>query len=143
MVALPHPRRRLHLDDARRVSLLARRFAPAVCLGFEDGAHYPIAGADGRPRHGVLHLGADGAVAELAALMSELARAAESGDEWWRAWPERPRADSMSVLDPVANVVRTELESLRQHALADPGAVDRFVDGRPFPLVEGRTCTFV
>jgi hypothetical protein len=67
VVALPHPRRRLHLHDARRVSLLARRFAPAVCLGFEDGAHFPIAGADGRPRHGVLLLGADGAVAELAA----------------------------------------------------------------------------
>ena len=49
----------------------------------------------------------------------------------------------MSVLDPVANVVRTELESLRQHALADPGAIDRFVDGRPFPLVEDRTSTFV
>ena len=49
----------------------------------------------------------------------------------------------MSVLDPVATVVRTELESLRQHALADPGAVDGFVDGRAFPLVEGRTSTFV
>ena len=87
VVALPHPRRRLQLDDARRVSLLARRFAPAVCLGFEDGAHYPIAGADGRPRHGVLHLGADGAVAELAACMSERRSGAASES------PERPRAD--------------------------------------------------
>jgi hypothetical protein len=67
VVALPHPRRRLHLGDAQRVALLARRFAPAVCLGLEDGAHYPVAGVDGHPHHGVLHLGADGTVAELAA----------------------------------------------------------------------------
>ena len=45
--------------------------------------------------------------------------------------------------DAVAIVVRTELESLRQEALADPGAIDRFLAGRAFPLVEDRTCTFV
>jgi hypothetical protein len=67
VVALPHVRRRLHLHDARRVSLLARRFAPAVCLGLEDGAHYPAHGVVGHGQHGVLHLGADGAVAGLAA----------------------------------------------------------------------------
>jgi hypothetical protein len=83
VVALPHARRRLHLHDARRVSLLARRFAPAACLGLEDGAEYPVVGSIGdvvagpvdggvdapvRPRrHGILHLGVDGVVAELAA----------------------------------------------------------------------------
>ena len=83
--------------------------------------------------------------------MSELARAAESGKRWLSGREREAMSDgpsgrersSMSVLDPVATVVRTELESLRQHALADPGAVDRFVDGRAFPLVEGRTSTFV
>ena len=49
-----------------RVSLLARRFAPAVCLGLDDGAHLlaPIADTD---HPGVLHLAADGSVDELAA----------------------------------------------------------------------------
>jgi hypothetical protein len=67
VVALPHARRRLRLQDARRVSLLARRFAPAVCLGLEDGARYAVGGPVGHLYHGVLHLGVDGAVAELAA----------------------------------------------------------------------------
>ena len=45
--------------------------------------------------------------------------------------------------DAVATVVRPELESLRREALADPGAIDRFLAGRAFPLVEDRTYTFV
>jgi hypothetical protein len=72
VVALPHARRRLRLDDARRVSLLARRFAPAACLGLEDGARYRVdgpfdPGASGQGHDGLLHLGVDGGVAELAA----------------------------------------------------------------------------
>jgi enterochelin esterase-like enzyme len=46
-------------------------------------------------------------------------------------------------LDPVATVVRTEMDALRHDALLDPGAINRFVDGREFPLVEDRTSTFV
>jgi hypothetical protein len=38
VVLLPHARQRLRLDDPRRVGLLATRFAPAVCLGLENGA---------------------------------------------------------------------------------------------------------
>ena len=71
MVALPDARRRLRLDDALRVGLLARRFAPAVCLGLDDGAcaaRSAAGDADEAPRHpGVLHLAADGSVDELAA----------------------------------------------------------------------------
>lgn len=38
VVLFPHARRRLALEDRRRVALLARRFAPAVCLAMADGA---------------------------------------------------------------------------------------------------------
>ncbi|MEO8276831.1 MAG: Type 1 glutamine amidotransferase-like domain-containing protein [Thermoanaerobaculia bacterium] len=38
LVCFPHARRRLALDDRRRVSLLARRFAPAICIAMADGA---------------------------------------------------------------------------------------------------------
>lgn len=38
VVLLPHARQRLRLDDPRRVALLATRFAPATCLGLENGA---------------------------------------------------------------------------------------------------------
>ena len=65
---MPDARRRLHLDDSLRVGVLARRFAPAVCLGLEDGAHLsPIGGSGVTIRPGVLHLAADGSVDELAA----------------------------------------------------------------------------
>jgi enterochelin esterase-like enzyme len=49
----------------------------------------------------------------------------------------------MSRVDPGVTVVRSELEALRQAALVDQTAVDRFVDGRSFPLVEDRTSTFL
>lgn len=38
VVLLPHARQRLRLDDPLRVSSLAQRFAPAPCLGLENGA---------------------------------------------------------------------------------------------------------
>jgi hypothetical protein len=38
VVLLPHARQRLRLDDPRRVGLLAIRFAPALCIGLENGA---------------------------------------------------------------------------------------------------------
>lgn len=38
LVLFPHARRRLALDDRRRVALLARRFAPAQCIAMADGA---------------------------------------------------------------------------------------------------------
>ncbi len=39
VVVFPQPETRLRLDDCERVSVLARRFAPARCLAFPKGAH--------------------------------------------------------------------------------------------------------
>ncbi|MCC6872700.1 MAG: hypothetical protein IT378_00210 [Sandaracinaceae bacterium] len=39
VVVLPHPETRLRLGDPERVSVLAQRFAPAMCLAFPAGAH--------------------------------------------------------------------------------------------------------
>lgn len=38
VVVLPHPETRLRLDDPERVGVMARRFAPAVCLAMPAGA---------------------------------------------------------------------------------------------------------
>ena len=38
VVVLPHARHRLNLDDPARVEILARRYAPALCIPFDDGA---------------------------------------------------------------------------------------------------------
>ncbi len=37
VLPLPHAKRRLRLDDRARVGLLARRFAPSVCLALDEG----------------------------------------------------------------------------------------------------------
>lgn len=67
-VLLPHARQRLRLDDPRRVGLLATRFAPAVCIGLENGARIDRIDGEwvnlGEPGT-ALRLDADGAVREL------------------------------------------------------------------------------
>ena len=45
-VFLPHARRRLRLDDAQRVGILANRFGPAPCVGLEMGAHLQWEGGE-------------------------------------------------------------------------------------------------
>ncbi len=47
VVAMPHARRRLRLDDPVHVRVLVRRFAPAACLLLDDGTQVEIDG-DGK-----------------------------------------------------------------------------------------------
>jgi hypothetical protein len=58
VVVLPHPYTRLRMDSVPRVSLLARRFAPARCLAFPEGAHVTAIGRELTDASGVsqLHL---------------------------------------------------------------------------------------
>jgi hypothetical protein len=70
LVVLPHPRLRLRLDDTERVAMLARRFAPAVCVAMDHGARITLEG---------------GAVAGGANLQR-----LEPGGAVDRDWPERP-----------------------------------------------------
>jgi hypothetical protein len=44
LVLLPHARRRLRLDDRKRVRLMARRLRPARCLALDDGASVRLRG---------------------------------------------------------------------------------------------------
>ena len=37
LMPLPDAGRRLHLEDPHRVELFARRFAPRLCVAFDDG----------------------------------------------------------------------------------------------------------
>ncbi len=61
VVAFPHPRRRLRLDDRERSSALALRFDPARCLLLDDGAWVEF-GADGALPADARILGTDGLV---------------------------------------------------------------------------------
>jgi len=58
-VLLPHARARLLLDDAPRMAVLARRFAPARCVPLETGTRIDL-GPDGRWPAGTRVLGEDG-----------------------------------------------------------------------------------
>ncbi len=65
LVVLPHADRRLRLEDPARVSILARRFAPAVCVPFDDRAPALVWDADGLHwGEGAQRLAADGRVVQ-------------------------------------------------------------------------------
>jgi hypothetical protein len=57
VVAMPHARRRLRLDDPVHARAFVRRFAPATCLLLDDGTQVEI--------------GADGSVPEEARVLTE------------------------------------------------------------------------
>jgi peptidase E len=70
VVVLPHARQRLRLDDRVRVSSLASRFAPATCLGLENGAWLTRVGDRWKNRGApgsALELRPDGSVLDLEA----------------------------------------------------------------------------
>ena len=62
VVPLPHARHRLRLDDARRVSIAARRFAPSACLPMDENARLDWDGARWTPAAGTRRLLGDGGV---------------------------------------------------------------------------------
>jgi hypothetical protein len=66
IVALPHARARLLLDDAPRMAVFARRFAPARCVPLEHGNRIDI-DDDGRLPIGTRQLETDGRVIALEA----------------------------------------------------------------------------
>jgi hypothetical protein len=49
VLPFPHPKRRLALGDAAQMSLLARRFAPRLCLLLPDGVRVDVSSADPLP----------------------------------------------------------------------------------------------
>lgn len=66
VVVLPQPETRLRLNDPERVSVLARRFAPARCLAFPARAHLTVQGGALERPSDVLWLREDGEVAPFA-----------------------------------------------------------------------------
>lgn len=65
VVLLPDARRRLRLDDAGRMAVLARRFAPARCVLLDDGARLDLPAAGPLPP-GTRVVEPDGSLAVLA-----------------------------------------------------------------------------
>ncbi|HTE49631.1 MAG TPA: hypothetical protein VK698_02075 [Kofleriaceae bacterium] len=62
LVVLPDPRRRLRLDDRARVTRLAERFAPAICVAMDQGAEIAFQGDRIARAASIQRLSADGSV---------------------------------------------------------------------------------
>lgn len=65
VVPLPHARRRLALEDPHRLSRVARRFAPALCVVMDDGGMLELVAGEGsagvwRSRGGMSRILSDG-----------------------------------------------------------------------------------
>jgi len=67
IVALPHARRRLRLEDRQRVGLFARRFAPDLCVAFDDGAQVVFRDGEAVRIAGAHRLLDDGGLRDLVA----------------------------------------------------------------------------
>lgn len=67
LVALPHAKKRLDLDDTRNVQLFARRFAPAMCVLLDDGSRIDWDGARWSARPDTRRLTEEGWVEEVGA----------------------------------------------------------------------------
>jgi len=65
VVPLPHASRRLRLDDPLRVSLLSRRFAPAVCVPLDAGSRIDRQDDRWIPQAGTRVLGRRGALRKM------------------------------------------------------------------------------
>ena len=66
IVVLPHARARLKLDDPVRVSLFARRFAPATCVVPDEGSRLSWDGRTWAAGPGTFRLGRRGRVPAMA-----------------------------------------------------------------------------
>ena len=67
-VVFPTPERRLHLDATERISLMSRRFAPAVCLVLPDRSFVTWSGSSYGRTSGVVRLADNGANVPFAPL---------------------------------------------------------------------------
>jgi hypothetical protein len=67
MVPLPHARARLLLDDAPRMAVFARRFAPARCVLLENGTRLDFEDGTGSWPPGARVLASGGHVTTLEA----------------------------------------------------------------------------
>jgi hypothetical protein len=66
LVPLPHMRRRLRVDDPVRMTVMARRFAPARCVVLDDGVRLFLT-RDGQPPADARVLTDDGQITEAGA----------------------------------------------------------------------------
>ena len=78
VVAMPHARRRVHLDDTDRNRVIAHRFAPARIVLLDDGGRVPL-GPDGSLPDDARVVTPDGAITTIGEERAALAAAGSEG----------------------------------------------------------------
>ena len=116
VVPLPHARARLLLDDAPRLAVFARRFAPARCILLDNGTRVDT-DSDGTCPPDTRVLAEDGRVTSIEC--------------------------SMTTVSSPAVSRKLAINRLRERGPIDSAVVDRFVARHEVPIVEGARCTFL
>ena len=119
IVAMPHARRRLNMDDPTVLQVLVRRFADARCLLLDDGARVEL-DADGELPAGARVIGGDGALHT----------------------PGRAIVTAPTALVPKRRS-KLAINRLMDRRPLDGSAIDRFLERHQAPIVEGDRATFL
>ena len=118
MVPLPHARARLLLDDAPRMAVFARRFAPARCVLLDNGTRLDI----------------DNGMSSWPPGTRVLAE---------RRPGHRPGGSLTTAGGQAAVRSKLAINRLRERRPLEPAVVDRFLARYQVPIVEGTRCTFL
>ena len=131
IISLPHARHRLALADRRRVALMARRFAPSVCVGLDYTARIDsTAAADGTDGDGS-PIGRGWQAAGQVTVLQPGGGVITTGTVEPILPPAPPAVPSPAVPTDSGAIVA----SLARAARSGPEALARALDQRTFPVV--------
>ncbi|MEM7261356.1 MAG: alpha/beta hydrolase-fold protein [Planctomycetota bacterium] len=138
VIPFPHAADRLDVADPPRIALIARRFAPAVCLTLDDGDRVVIDGGE-LSGEGSQQLTTEGTLRGVDVLALD-GKAPDAGEA---ITPEVAVAEDG---EPFVERDETgaQLAIRRFEAKGDfsPAAIDAFLGAHEFPLAEGSQVTF-
>ncbi len=135
IIPLPHARHRMALDDRRRVALMARRFAPLICVGLDytariDSTAATTGGAE--PGHdGRTSIGAGWQASGQVSVLQPAGGVISTG----RAPLTPPSPAPVDVGPPPPNDPGPHLAALTAAARSGPKALADAVAARTFPIV--------
>ncbi len=131
IIPLPHARHRLALADRRRVALMARRFAPSVCVGLDYTARIDSTAAAGGADDARSPLGAGWQASGQVAVLQPSGSVITTG----AVEPIPPPAPPSEPTPVVATDPEAIVASLARAARSGPQALTRALDKQTFPVV--------
>ena len=132
IVPLPHARHRIALADRRRVALMARRFAPATCVGLDYSARIDsTATGAGQTNEAGAALGVGWQAAGQVSVLQPGGGVVTTG----AINPVSPVVPEPVITPTVDTNPDGHLAALAKAARSGPGALSRALEQRTFPIV--------